>query len=277
VQRAYDGKTKEDWPKDKMRKLWTKLRKRTGNANSPLPSSGDDFIETLIGRTNETERAMAEELIKLNAVRSLLMPERDRHADATAFETLKESTKGNSPKKTQKAARINAEAIIEAYLRQALYYHVTFVKHVAAIKQSGLQADRGGKGTGVSTHGRDDARSAEARETYNSWSRGYVFVTKSRGEADGYLAKLKEKEAVEGAAQILHVFVPPAMVDAKALIDADSTQEAIKLPADTPMIGDGATLNQATLTAIKDMLDWEFKIKVKPPRINAIYASKFAI
>ncbi|MGQ7887136.1 hypothetical protein [Paenibacillus sp. WC2504] len=227
IQRSLDDETKVTWTHIKLSALWTKMRDRSEGKDG-MPNYGGNIRDAMADYVNtvHTERELAEIIVNREPFKAIFLnPRKNQQDDAIA-------DPGG-----------NIDQAIQAVLAACIFYHATFEENVADILAGGIKASKGGKGSGISTHGRDNAA---ANATYNKWSKGHSFITKSRAEANGY----KEKMALKKPAKIIHILSLPAFIDDSSMkVDIDS-KAGLKYEGDLDMIGDGAKLNDRALKVI---------------------------
>lgn len=227
IQRSLDDDTKVTWSHIKLSALWTKMRDRSEGKDEMPNYAGivKENMEVYVD-TSHTERELAEIIVNRAPFKAMFLNPRKNQATDTIADP------GGA-----------IELAIKAVLAGTIFYHATFEENVANILAGGIKASKGGKGSGISTHGRDNAA---ANATYNKWSRGHSFITKSKSEANGY----KEKMALKKPAKIIHIFSMPAFIDDDSMkVDIDS-KAGLKYEGDLDMIGDGAQLNDKALRII---------------------------
>lgn len=262
VQRELQDKEKILWNNQSLSGLWSKMVNRSegkegmpGYASAYTPEGEEaettprDILLELGDGQRYTERELAEIVVQHPRIKPLFLNPRLRQTDD-------EIQLGGS----------SGDAAIEKVIRACLFYHATFAKHVEDIMNGGLKASKGGKGEGVSEHGRNEA---EAKKTYNKWSRGHVFVTKVKSEAQGYRDKMSEKDT----AKIIHVFSTPSFTKAEGKVDIDS-KAGIKIEGDMKAIGDGTMLNQNAENMIAHALQ-QLGVDAAGGDIQRVYAGTF--
>lgn len=250
IQRALNDSTKKEWDNDKLSALWGKMKERSeGKDGIPGYRDVQAGLAAYIDQIH-TERELAEIIINTAPFKAMFLAPRQRQgADEIA-------NPGGS-----------IDASIKAILDATIFYHVTLTQHAEAIYTGGIKANKGGKGAGVSTHGREDA---EANATYNKWSRGHTFITKSKTEANGYFAKMNKDGKT---AKIMHVFSLPSFIKSDMKVDIDS-KAGMKYEGDLDMIGDGAKLNSNAMRVIRAGL-LEMKLEAADAKILEVYQANY--
>lgn len=251
IQRSLDDSAKKKWKDSDLSALWVKMRNRSeGKDNLPSYGTVRDDMAQYVDR-ELTERALAEEIINTEPFKAMfLTPRLAQSEDAIA-----------NPNGT-------IEQAIKKILDVCIFYHVTFTENVEAIAEGGIKANKGGKGSGVSTHGRDDP---EANATYNKWSKGHTFITKSTSEAAGYKAKMEESGKT---AKILHILSNPTFTKNEMKVDIDS-KAGLKYEGDLKAVGDRTQLNQTAISLVVTALR-EMNLNADASKINEVYAAHFS-
>lgn len=238
IQRDYDDEVAVTYDTtQKLSPVYVKFKNAQGGKGLPswgtLTKDPSEILADLLGTTC-TERAMAERLAHHREVRPLLVSPRARPLEPAAQEGMSLQ-----------------EAIMTA-LEITAYHHATFEAAVPGILAAGLRASQGGQGAGISTHGRAQGAGGEAaRQTYNKWSLGHVFITPERGEAVGYAKKMKARTGRDTT--VIHVLALPDWVRSDAKVDVDS-KAGLKVDGNLLMIGDGAMLNRRAVTMVQHIV-----------------------
>ncbi|MGO4546458.1 hypothetical protein AB4Z29_16815 [Paenibacillus sp. 2TAB23] len=250
IQRALKDADKVVWNNDKLSKLWVKMKDRSeGKDGIPGYADVKAGLAGYIGQSH-TERELAEIIINTAPFKAMFQAPRQHQEDDVFVNP------GGS-----------IDDSIKAILRATIFYHVTYTKHVDAIYTGGIKASKGGKGEGISTHGREDA---DANATYNKWSRGHTFISKSKSEADGYYAKMN---TAENPAKIIHVFSMPHFIKSEMKVDIDS-KAGLKYEGDLNMIGDGSKLNAHAMRVIRQGLTL-MKVEASDAEILGVYTAVY--
>lgn len=254
VQLAYDDTAQITVDRDALSGIWRKL-KANAKGGADFPNFGDvfDHLSALLDRSM-TERALAEQVSRIPAIREILLDPRRKSLEApsSSTETLKVATK--------------------RAVRATVYFHATLSENVDAIFRDGLTIGKAGKGAGVSTHARSDDRGGtDAQATYNKWSSGHVFITPDKSEAVGYRDKMKEKSGKE--AKVIHIFADPDWMQSEGLVDVDS-KAGLKTDGDMTLIGDGASLNPRALRLITAIVS---RIKGAAPAADVVTAAYLSV
>lgn len=261
VQRSLEDSKEIVWDHHKLLALWIKMKDRSEGKDA-LPAFHEKFRPESGGAETKpetiamelgngarcTEREMAERLLQHPDLRQLFLQPRLRQIDDEV-----------------ELDGLAGDDAIAQMITACLYYHVTFTDNVADIKEGGLRAGKGGGGDGVSEHGRDDAK---AKDTYNKWSKGHVFITKSRAEAKGYLEKMAQKRQ----ATVIHLFSMPYFTRTQGKVDIDS-KAGIKVDGDMRAVGDGESLNAQAVSLIASF-SRACGLPVEGSEVQRVYSEK---
>ncbi|RTE10330.1 hypothetical protein [Paenibacillus whitsoniae] len=257
IQRSLDDKDDVTWTTIQLSALWGKMVGRSeGKENIPNYPAVQAHLAGFVGQTH-TERALAEKIINLPAIKPMFMNPRKQHLSDTITDP-----------------GTNDDDAIKKVLAATVFYHATFEDNIPGIFASGIKASKGGKGNGISTHGRDaSGANAEAKKTYNAWSAGHTFITKSKTEAEGYRSKMQTNGGKN--AKIIHVFSLPSFIDDSFMkVDIDSVA-GIKYEGDLTMIGDRTQLNGNALRVVQQGLK-NMNRNVNDADIQRVYLANYA-
>ncbi|HEX9986866.1 MAG TPA: hypothetical protein VGE45_00085 [Chloroflexia bacterium] len=171
-----------------------------------------------------------------------------------------------SDEKPAKAGQLQgADKEIYDTLFDWLFYHVTPTTNVAAVKESGLDPNKGGTDGGISDV---SSVTAQDRERNVSRSKKYSFVTRRESEAKQYKGSLEQKRV---PATIMHVFISPEYRNTIEL-DKDSQQGLKDKHAMTEVgTGHGGDLNEVALKVFKRAM----RNKYSEDQINTVYKQQF--
>lgn len=245
IQREFNDDETVTWDRDKLSRLWRKLKGKPGTREDcPNYGTVDGTLRGLYDGQAYTERELAEEIIKHSNYK-------DYFRDNRMHTNLPDQNTVDFGEDTDEEVR---DKIIRKAIRNCMYYHATQTRYTEDILDKGLKASKGGQGEGISTHGRADMAEGAA-QTYNDWSRKHTFITKDIGEATGYRNSMAQNSGQ--ACEIIRVFSTPSFTAEEFNTDIDSNH-GLKYKGDMTGIGlaDGRINNMAqtvVLAALKEL------------------------